>query len=303
MSETGQVDNGGSAEDVARRFGGELARLRELHGSPSFERMHAAIRHVAHAAGSKNTFHRMVSRPDRIYESDFVRGFVLALGLTDAEADLWEERRVRALQEYQQRRDSPDEPEVGAGSRGTGRRKARIIVALAAGLTAVLLVATVIVETESPAPRPAIAARNLSGHPRESVPAVPRDGADPADSGCSIDPSVALLDSAEVDYLGSPAGSAQLIYSPHCGVAWARFQPFPDASIPQGAIVHVDIVRPGSLQVGMRYQASYVGAPIYGNVLHSTVSCVYAAVAIEVLGKALPESHTHCFRGETPVEP
>lgn len=89
------------------QFAQDLASLRELNGSPSFARMHAAVRHLANAAGSKNTFHRMVTNPDRIYEREYVRGFVLALGLGEDAASKWEQRRIEALRECQALRGCP----------------------------------------------------------------------------------------------------------------------------------------------------------------------------------------------------
>lgn len=127
------------------------------------------------------------------------------------------------------------------------------------------------------------------------------DGADPKDSGCALDPDVVTLDSAEVDYQGLPAGLDELRYSPRCGVAWTRFEPFPKATIPVNALIHVDVVRPDSHNLRLPFSIRYSGAPVYGNVMVSTQDCVYAAATIEVAGKLLPESRTHCFRGRTPV--
>jgi hypothetical protein len=307
VPESDRLDGGHAAREVARRFAHELAQLRELRGNPSFEKMHGTIRHVAHVAGSRNTFHRMVTNADRIYEPEFVRGFVLALGLNDREADEWEQRRIQALQECQLMRDrlaAPEKPVLTAGGQWGGHRKANVAVimaALVATLAAVLVVATIIVGKGPPVPGPDTGTRISARHQVKDLVLSPQDGADPVDSGCSLDPSVVVLDRAEVDYLGSPAGSDQLVYSPRCGVAWARFQPFPKAHIPSGAVIHVGVVRPDSHNLRMSFQAAYVGAPVYGNVLRSTKDCVYATATVEVVGKELPESHTHCFRGETPV--
>lgn len=128
------------------------------------------------------------------------------------------------------------------------------------------------------------------------------DGADPKDSGCALDPDLITLDGAEVDYDGKPAGLAQLRYAPTCGVAWARFEPFPNAAIPTGAMIHTDTIRPADDNLRMPFQAPYVGAPVYGNLLVSTSNCVLAAAWIEANGQSLPESRTHCFRGKTAVE-
>jgi len=81
--------NVNDAKEVVQDFGKDLAKLRELHGSPSFARMSSTIRHMPGVVDSKNTFHRMVADPDRIYGPEFVRGFVPALGLGEMEVNDW----------------------------------------------------------------------------------------------------------------------------------------------------------------------------------------------------------------------
>lgn len=289
MPEGPHADRAGTSDDVVRGFAGELARLRELHGSPSFARMQAAVRHTSQTAGSKNTFHRMVSHPDRIYGPEYVRGFVLALGLDGAEADAWEQRRIQALQKLQAQRDAapPDSPEARPSARQPTRRR---LVLAAACLTAAIAVTVVI-----------WAGGWATGSPHAPGRLAVADGADPSDSGCARDPAVTTLDRTEVDYKGQPAGSAELRYSPRCGVAWGRFQPFPRAKIPAGSVIHVNVYRPGTKIFEELFQARYVGAAVYGNVLQSTANCVYSGVAIEAAGRELPMSRTRCFRGATPV--
>lgn len=296
-----------SAQDAARAFAEDLARLRELHGSPSFERMHRAIRHVAGAAGSKNTFHRMVTNPGRIYGPEFVRGFVLALGLDSDAADEWERRRAQALQRYQLSRDSAaasdHERQWSAVGKQRGRRRPAIIFAT---IAAFVLVATLTLSVFTNRNSPSASSPRMPSEAARSSPVKgatpPLDGADPVDTGCSLDPAVVVLDSAEVDYSGVPVGLDELVYSPRCGVAWPRFQPFPAATIPAGAIIQVYVVRPASRALRVSFQALYVGAPVYGNMLRNTEYCVYAAATIDVKGKKLPASRTHCFRGKTPEE-
>ena len=125
-----------------------------------------------------------------------------------------------------------------------------------------------------------------------------RDGSDPEDTGCARLPGVQLLDATEVDYAGAPVGLAQLKYSPQCGAAWPRFEPFAKGDLPKGAVVHVDVVRPDD---GGRFpfHYAYVGAVIFGNQAVSTSRCVYAAVWVERAGEDVHESRTHCFRGST----
>jgi hypothetical protein len=303
MDDAGPRESDGAADEVVRRFASDLAELRELHGSPSFARMHDAIRHNPNAAGSKNTFHRMVSSPDRIYEAEFVRGFVLALGLSVDDTARWERRRMNAVRELQARRKnlmmSTDEGgSASVGPEGDGpirwRRFEWIIPTVAIALVVVGVSLSIHFRADH-TEAPLVSAR--SGDTLQS----PRDGADPNDSGCARDPGVLQLDATEVDLHGSPVGLDQLIYSPKCGVAWPRFEPFSGAKIPVGAVVHVDIFSPGEPDRRMSYEAKYAGAPVFGNVLRSTESCVYAAVTIDEAGRALPASRTHCFRGKTAV--
>ena len=247
--------------------------------------MQEAVRHVHGAAGSKNTFHRMVNDPERIFEPEYVRGFVVALGLDDQEAAEWEQRRRDAVQLMQastaDRAAADEDRAMPPQARATWWRSRRffaaavLLILCAAGIPAAVIV-----------------------H-RMSVPArlTPGDGSDPVDNGCSLDPNVMVLDNAEVDYRGKAAGSAQLLYSPRCGVAWPRFKPFPAAEIPSGTMVHVDVVRPADKSIRSPFEAAFAGEWIYGNVLRSTEHCVYAAVSLGDSGT--PESRTHCFRGRT----
>lgn len=284
-----------AAQKVVQDFAGELARLRELHGNPSFQRMADNIRHVHDAAGSKNTFHRMISKPERIYEREYVRGFVIALGLSDREADEWELRRFQTMRNYQDIHECSAAPaaEPRPARRWHAGRGVRVSVILAVGIIAAMTSGFLIVANSSPSSPVPLA---NGGLPQ------PRDGADPKDSGCSLDPRVATLSSAEVDYGGRPVGLDELRYSPGCGVAWARFSPFPAARIPYSSIIQVNIFRPASHNLEESFQAPYAGAQIYGNVLRSTVGCVYASVSIDVAGRKSPASRTWCFRGKTPQQ-
>jgi hypothetical protein len=61
----------------------------------------------------------------------------------------------------------------------------------------------------------------------------------------------------------------------------------------------VDVVRPASKNTRSPFQQPFTGDAIYGDVLRSTESCVYAAVR---LGSDKAESRTHCFRGRVPSD-
>ena len=297
MADTDSAASDRRYREVVTGFAADLAKLRELQGNPSFEKMYRAIRHDTRTAGSKNTFHRMVTKPDRIYEPEFVRGFVLALGLGDKDAAIWEERRVRALLELQaMRKTQMVEVETASPSQRRNSITAKTLLAPLMLVLAILAAAIFlnVFSRKSNIPQGASAGAATAK--------TPRDGADPVDSGCSRLQGVHILDNAEVDFAGLPVGLAELVYSPLCGVSWARFEPFIRAKIPAGATIKVDVVRVSPHRMTEPYSAPYVGEPVYGNVLQSTESCVYATVTIEVHGRQLPASDTRCFRGDVPVQ-
>jgi len=174
---------------------------------------------------------------------------------------------------------------------GLRPRRAWTVAALAVAVAAVAVLSAYLVSVSGPSTA-------ATPTQRGSGLAV-ADGADPKDSGCALDPEVTTLDSAEVDYDGRPTGMVELRYSPLCGVAWPRFEPFPKADIPKSSTVHVDVVRPQDHNLRLPFQAPYTGVAVYGNVVSSTQRCVFAAGWIDGLATHVPESRTHCFRGRT----
>jgi hypothetical protein len=272
-----------------------LRELRGIAGSPSYRMMAKQVYRsptaLSEAAGGA-----------QLPTWDTVEAYVRACGGDPALLrDRWNEAAATHGDTHAGAAESalaPGEVEVeGEDIAVCPRRKLRRawIVAGALGVIAIGVVAVMVFNRPSSAPAAAVAPLLVGG--TESRVA---DGADPKDSGCALDPGVVTLDSAEVDFQGQPAGLDELRYSPRCGVAWTRFEPFPKARIPAGAVIHVDVVRPDDHNVRFPFQAKYVGAPIYGNVALSTARCVYAASWIEVAKKPVPESRTHCFRGKTP---
>jgi hypothetical protein len=211
---------------------------------------------------------------------------VLENARIERHGDAWSKRRVHI----------PAEFALGESEVAPERRPRRIAVTAPVVLpvlsVTLLIVLLVIVLTRPAAPVP------REQQPRESLSSHVRDGSDPKKSGCSLDPNVETLDSMEVDLNGMPVGLIELRYSPQCGVAWPRFEPFPRARIPDTAVIHTDVVR---VQPENRehFQDPWVGVPIYGNVLRSTEQCVYAAGRIEIAGHVTQESQTHCYRGRT----
>lgn len=181
----------------------------------------------------------------------------------------------------------------------------RVALAVASAALLGLIVVTIggLVWSESRPSKPSLAAvaPAATTTTTESSTGVVRDGADPKDSGCALDPEVMTLESVEVDVAGKSAGLGQLRYSPQCGVAWPRFEQFPQAQIPKGTMLHVDVIRPDDRSLRVPYQAPYDGVPIYGNVMLSTARCVYAAVWFDEPGEKPAETRTHCFKGKTPV--
>lgn len=197
--------------------------------------------------------------------------------------DAWAKRRVHIPAEFTKETVTPTKSSKG---------KAYLIVTIVTlvGTAMTLIVFTLI-----------LPGRRAPADDRQPLTIYANDGADPKDSGCALDPNVETLDSAEIDLHGSPVGLIELRYSPQCGVAWPRFEEFPLARVPRGAIVHTDVVRPDTGQFRLPFQQPYVGAPIYGNVMRSTEHCAYAVGRIEASGESAPENRTHCFRGRTAV--
>jgi transcriptional regulator with XRE-family HTH domain len=288
-----------STDDVAtsqpdqlpeRRVGAALRQARERTGL-SLREMAKRLNYSSHSMLSSYETGAVMPSDQVVegYERELGLSGELVAVLEDARierhGDAWPRRRPHIPRSAEDQAASPELP-----SRNRTRRVALwVLLALVVGAVGSVVVWLVTRNTNSASNTPVAT----------SVTQV-ADGADPKDSGCALDPNVVTLDSAEVDYQGMPAGLAELRYSPQCGVGWSRFEPFPQATIPTNAIIHVDVIRPAAHDLRLPFQARYVGAPVYGNVMRSTEQCIYAAASIEVAGVGLPESRTHCFRGKTP---
>lgn len=241
-----------------------------------------------------------------------VEGYERVLGLRGDLKKVLEQARVeRHGDAWPKRRPhypaAPDAPSAAAHDPADNSNRGSVLprpVILATVLVGLAVVAVALLHPWGNAPESSasLEAAVPTPSPFIAFPSIQvRDGADPEDSGCARDPAVVLLDTIEVDYKGLPAGVAQLKYSPACGVSWPRFEAFTRSKIPTNAAIHTDIVRPDDDNVRSAFDAPFVGAPVFGNVLLSTSKCVYAAVWIEENGKKVPEVHTHCFRGSTYV--
>jgi transcriptional regulator with XRE-family HTH domain len=270
-----------------QRIGAAMRAAREANGL-SLRKMAKRLHYSSHTTLS--SYERGAIMPTE----QVVQGYEHVLGLEpgmlmkileDARiqrhGDAWAKRRVHIPAEL-----IKDTVTATESSKGRVYLAAGIVTLV--GAAVVLIVLTLI-----------FSGRRAPADDRQPFTIYANDGADPKDSGCALDPNVETLDSAEVDLHGGPVGLIELRYSPQCGVAWPRFEEFPLARIPRGAIVHVDVVRPDADQFRLPFQQPYVGAPIFGNVMRSTEHCTYAAGRIEITGESAPESRTHCFRGRT----
>ncbi len=282
------------AAGPVERFASQLRELRDQAGRPKYsamaQRVHRSQTTLSEAAGG-----------ERLPTWDTAEAFVRACGGDVASwRKLWEQASLA-----QQANGSPAESPAVAPAEIQGaprqRRHKILLAAAAAGVLVTAVVAALAVAGPSSAPRTDVqpsppGSPALTDGSRQAI----ADGADPKDSGCALDPNVETLDSMEVDLRGQPVGLIELRYSPVCGVAWPRFEPFKLARIPTTAVVHVDVIRPQTRQLRLPFHAKYVGAAVYGNVMRSTEQCVYAAGRVELAGQHSPESRTHCFRGRIP---
>ena len=101
-------------------------------------------------------------------------------------------------------------------------------------------------------------------------------------------------------------GVVELRYSPACGVTWGRFTP---ATVPVTLgkpgpwRIHVTAVRETTPARVEPFDTSYSGYPVYGNVLHSTTTCVHAEAYFSGPGWHSIADRTACYRGATGVHP
>jgi hypothetical protein len=272
-------------------FASQLRELRDQAGRPKYSTMalraHRSRTGLSEAAGG-----------ERLPTWDTTEAFVRACG---GDVASWRERWEQAERGAG---GSPAQPPPAAPVDETAAprqwRRTALLMTATAGVVVAATVAILALVRPSSAPSPDVPPSSSSSPAlAEGRPAV-ADGADPKDSGCSLDPNVETLDSMEVDLRGRPVGLIELRYSAMCGVAWPRFEPFKLARIPATAVVHVDVIRPQTHQFRVPFQAKYVGTAVYGNVMRSTERCVYAAGRVELAGQRSLESRTHCFRGRIP---
>jgi transcriptional regulator with XRE-family HTH domain len=276
-----------SQELPEQRIGAAMRAVREAKGL-SLRQMAKQLHYSSHTTLSGYERGAIMPTEQVVQGYEHVLGLdpgILMKILEDARiqrhGDAWAKRRVHIPAEF-------IKDTVTATESSKGRVYLTAGIATLVGAAVVLVVLTLI-----------FPGRRVPADDRQLLTIHTNDGADPKDSGCALDPNVETLDSAEVDLYGGPVGLIELRYSPQCGVAWPRFEEFPLARIPRGAIVHTDVVRPDTGQFRLPFQQPYIGAPIYGNVMRSTEHCAYAAGRIEVNGESAPESRTHCFRGRT----
>jgi hypothetical protein len=282
--------DGNARQEVVSGFGRALAQLRELHGSPSFARMQAAVRHIPNVAGSKNTFHRMVSNPDRIYEPEYVRGFVLALGLKENDVVIWERRRLEAMRQYQAREGTA----AAAPTLTKTRRRRRPVIGLAGVGVAVALLASAsnratLPPTGASAPRTTSASGiGISGATNPVARFVGAsqaviDDADPKRTRCAADSEdVSTLDHIEIDTARQEQlGIVELRHSRSCNASWGRFTPSDRLIyLHLDAVVTISAFRPGTRTKGRPFSVHFDGQPVYGNILLNRSGCVQATVEV-----------------------
>lgn len=128
------TEQDGSAAQLMERFRQQLVDRREVFGNPSFDSMASKIRHEKGCSGNPNTFGQFARGPLlKVPTASFVRGFALGIGLSEAEAGEWENRRQQLVVECQRLRDD--------SHRNDARRAPRLNkrLALTAGTVVVLL--------------------------------------------------------------------------------------------------------------------------------------------------------------------
>jgi hypothetical protein len=132
-------------------------------------------------------------------------------------------------------------------------------------------------------------------------PAMVRDGADPKDAGCAADPAVATLDTQAAVVENRMVGAVELRYSPMCGVSWPRFLPTPVPATLPPSRVFLTVVDGANPRRSASFDMEYTGISVYGNVLNSTRSCVWAEVHFVGTGWRSPVARTDCYRGGSQV--
>lgn len=136
-----------------------------------------------------------------------------------------------------------------------------------------------------------------NARPRTAV----SNGADPEDTGCANDSAVDTVDAREVDIDQVPIGVIELRYSPRCGASWPRFTPADPryATITKRGPIDIDliVIADDPQRTSASFTTRYVGLPVFGNMVNSTVFCVRAQAFLHGPGWRSGIGTTGCFRG------
>lgn len=172
---------------------------------------------------------------------------------------------------------------------GLGRRlrrpRGRTVRSTLGGAVLILVVAAYLIGLrDSPAAVPGV--RLNSGGPaapalttQPGLPRVIAEDTDPQDTGCDQ----GQVDTLAVATLYGPdrffLGYVWLRYAPACDAMWTRFEPAANLAQLAGAKVTIWLVRPGDGRT-LRYDAPYLGAFVYGNMLHASRGCLKATAMV-----------------------
>ncbi|MEV2239915.1 helix-turn-helix domain-containing protein [Micromonospora sp. NPDC049891] len=305
--------------DPLQAFAADLRTLRDQAGRPTYQalarRAHRSASSLSEAAGGR-----------RLPTLDTTLAYVRALGGDEAE---WTERwRVTADATAadgaagRPAEDSPtaaDEahpvdggpPEAGTGTPERRSRRTTGALALAAMMVAGFATLPWLVggfrSGGGPTGTPTVTAAPASGTAQPELAAGTgevRDGADPKDAGCAVDPAVTTVDSAAVLLDERVIGTVELRYAPSCGASWPRFVPVPAAvEVPRPARIQLTVFDGDDAGRQADFAMDYAGISTFGNLLTSTRTCVWAQVQLSGQGWASPLARTGCWRGATQVRP
>ncbi|PZW03349.1 Protein of unknown function [Micromonospora phaseoli] len=301
--------------DPLQAFAAELRRLRDAAGRPTYEalarRAHRSASSLSEAAGGR-----------KLPTLDTTLAYVRALGGDEAEwIERWRTTADATTTDGAAGRPAGDPPTAAGEAHPVDgeppepdedapeRRNRRTTGALALAAVMVAGFATL----------PWLAGGfGAGGGPTETAPPVSpsgplepamgtgevRDGADPKDTGCAVDPSVTTVDSATVLLDERVIGMVELRYAPSCGASWPRFVPVPAAvEVPRPARIQLTVFDGDDAGRQADFAMDYAGISTFGNLLTSTRTCVWAQVQLSGQGWASSLARTGCWRGATQVRP
>lgn len=238
------------AAGPAQAFANELRSSREAAGRPKYSTL-------AQRTGRSQTALSEAAGGQRLPSWETVEAFVRGCGDDPA---AWRARWEAAARRHVDAVEPAVPPETPRAQKTSGRRR-QVVGLLTVVVLLLLGAASWLVwpdreETELPSP------------PATPVVSV-ADGADPMDTRCSEDPQVSTVDSVEVTQDRTPVGRVELRYAPRCGASWPRFSAFTATALERGVVIHVHALRLADNK-RTTFQAPFVGAPVFGNMLRST---------------------------------